>query len=65
MTSCNTFSSKVSLAFVEIDIKDKVLAGLEKKHGDKDHAASRTQEIRNNVIGDSGRATENYIETEK
>ena len=41
-----------------------MLAGLEKKQGDKDHAASRTQETRNKVIGDSGRVTENYIETE-
>ena len=42
-----------------------MLAGLEKKDGDKDHAASRTQEIRNDVIGDSGRVTENNIESDK
>ena len=41
-----------------------MLAGLEKKQGDKDHAASRTQEIRNNVKGDNVRVTENKIESD-
>ena len=42
-----------------------MLTGLHKKQEIKDHAASRTQETRNNVIEDSGRVTENKIKSDK
>ena len=42
-----------------------MLTGLHKKQKIKDHAASRTQETRNNVIEDSGRVTENKIKSDK
>ena len=42
-----------------------MLAGLHKKQEIKDHAASRTQETRGNVIEDSGRVTENKIKSDK